>query len=130
GPGWAPYSRYVADPFETSLTRREPEAGAFRTAEPTPEAKLERARRESFERVRRATAEAIAEEERRRGAWDWVPRVALAVSVVGLAGALARWSMGDPEAGAWVCLAATSVVASALGWFYRRRTRARRPPGR
>ena len=47
----------MTDPFRDALNASEAERGPFRTGEPTPERRLERAREESFARVQELTAE-------------------------------------------------------------------------
>lgn len=97
------------------------EAGPFRTAEPTHEARLVREREASFERVRAWGEEAVRAEERREQRRDRLAWAALVVSalatlgVVALAGA--RASVGAPL----VCPAVAALISAILVVAARRR---------
>jgi hypothetical protein len=111
----------MRDRFEETLSVQETPDGPFRTGEPTREARLRRAREESWARVARATAEAVEASRRRDAWWDGACRAVLGVAICAFVGVLALWSKGHREMGAFACPATAFVVASALAVMYRAR---------
>ena len=109
------------DAFESSLKEPEAPDGPFRTAEPTPEVRLARAREASWERVDEATRAQIAREERARIRWDRAVWALLGLSILALAGLGAAMALGEAQLGALLCPAISFVIASALGLAYRLR---------
>lgn len=117
------------DDFERSLRETETPDGPFRTAEPSPEVRLHRAREASWARVAEATREAMAAEERTRRRWDRLAWALFALSVLGLAALIAVVALTPLRVGALVCPAVAAVLASLLGVAHRVRLgrRAGRP---
>lgn len=123
----------MSDPFQDSVDAEEAPAGPFRTAEPTGERRLERAREESLARVAKATAAAVEAERlavARRQRWAVV---ALAASAVVTVAVIVGSALGDAQLQAFICPAIAALLSTALfTWKHRALTDAwssrREPP--
>ncbi|MBX3269778.1 MAG: hypothetical protein KF729_05935 [Sandaracinaceae bacterium] len=119
----------MSDPFDDALRAHEPGTGPFRTGEPTREERLARAREGSFERVRDATAAAIAEERARARRTRGYLVLLFALSVLGLAAVVAMTVANVRGAGALFCPALAAVLVLALlAWKQGALERATREP--
>ena len=116
----------MKDPFETSLDEPEVPDGPFRTAAPTSDKRLERAREASWARVESATREAMAHEARTARRWNRVAWGLLGVSITTLAALIAAMLLTTAQLGALICPAVSFVIMSALGVVYRVRISRRR----
>lgn len=104
----------MKDPFQDALDAAEDRRGPFRTGEPTRERRLERAREESFARVRERTEEAIRIERARARRAQRALGVLFALSVLALGGVLAMGALGVRGAAAWFCPALALVISVGL----------------
>ncbi|MCB9595448.1 MAG: hypothetical protein H6719_22195 [Sandaracinaceae bacterium] len=104
----------MTDPFRDALNASEAERGPFRTGEPTPERRLERAREESFARVQELTAEAVRLDRARERRTSRVLLSLLALSVVALLTVFVMAGLGVHTAAAWFCPALAAVVSFGL----------------
>ena len=111
------------DAFERSLSESETADGPFRTAEPTVDARLERARAASLERVAQATAEVVAREDAARRRGDRIAWAFLALSVLGLAVVVGLTFGTALRVGALVCPGIAGVLAASLVVLHRGRLR-------
>ena len=104
----------MSDPFLESVNSPPTKDGPFRTPEPTPERRLERARGESFERVERATRRAmIAEGERERRAQRLLYGL-LGLSCAALVGVFVMGALGSRGWFAWLCPAIAALISVAF----------------
>ena len=119
----------MSDPFEDALRAHDPGPGPFRTGEPTREERLARAREGSFERVREATAAAIAHERARARRARRSLLALFALSLLGLATVVAMTLANVRGVGALFCPALAAVLVLALlAWKQGALDRATREP--
>lgn len=109
----------MSDPFQEALDAEETTAGPFRTAEPTRDKRLERARDASFQRVRQTTALAMQEERRRERRMQRGFVLGLVMSLLASGAAVGLAALGHEAFLAWTCPAFAATISFALlAWKY------------